>query len=104
MIPSIAIGTYDGTGAARNIVLGFKPDFLLIANTEDSDVLALAFRGIMAEGSAIDVAAAVAANADNGLTLTYEGATGEGFTVGTDYSENGKTYGYVAMRSGPGAS
>ncbi len=104
MIPSTVVGTYEGTGAAIDIVLGFKPDFVLIANTEDADVLALAFRGLTAEGAAIDVAAAVAGNADNGLTLTLEAATGEGFRVGTDYSEAGKTYGYLAIRSGPGAS
>lgn len=104
MNPQVVVGTYEGTGAAINIVLGFKPDMVLIANTEDADVLALAFRGLTAAGAAIDVAAAVAANADNGLTLTYEGTDGEGFSVGTDYSEAGKTYGYLAVRSGPGAS
>lgn len=105
MIPSIVVGTYEGTGAALNVSLGFKPDFLLIANTEDSDVFAFRFRTIQAAGVAVDVAAAVAANVDNGLS-DYAGSStaGEGFSVGTDYSENGKTYGYVAMRSGPGAN
>lgn len=104
MFPNTVIGTYEGTGAVVNVVLGFKPDFVLLANTEDADVLALAFRGLTAAGAAIDVAAAVATNADNGLTLTYEGAQGEGFSVGTDYSESGKTYGYLAIRTAPGGN
>lgn len=104
MIPSTVVGTYTGNGAAQNIALGFKPDFVLVANITDSDVFAFAFRGLTTAGAAHDVAAAVAANADNGLTLTYAGTSGEGFTVGTDYSENAKVYGYLAVRSGPGAS
>jgi hypothetical protein len=104
MIPSVVIGTYEGTGAAINIVIGFKPDFVLVANTEDGDIIGTAWRGLTAAGAGIDIAAAVAANAADALTLTLEATTGEGFTVGTDYSESGKTYGYLALRSGPGAS
>lgn len=100
----VTVGTYTGTGAAVNVVLGFKPDFVLVANVTDGDILATAWRGLTAAGAGIDVAAAVAANADNDLTLTYEGTSGEGFTAGTDISENGKVYGYLAVRSGPGAS
>jgi hypothetical protein len=104
MNPQVVVGTYTGTGAAVNVVLGFKPDFVLIANVTDGDILGAAFRGISPAGSAIDIAAAAITNAADALTLTYEGTTGEGFTVGTDYSESAKVYGYLAVRSGPGAS
>jgi hypothetical protein len=104
MIPSTVVGTYTGTGAAINVVLGFKPDFLLVFNATDGDIVGIAGRGITAAGAGIDIGAAAAANAADAFTLTYEGATGEGFTAGTDYSESGKVYGYLAIRSGPGAS
>lgn len=104
MNPQVVVGTYTGTGAAINVVLGFKPDFVLVTNVTDGDIIATAFRGLNAAGGATEIAAAVVTNADNGLTLTYEGTTGEGFTVGTDYSESAKVYGYLAVRSGPGAS
>jgi hypothetical protein len=106
MIPSTVVGTYTGTGAAQNIVIGFKPDFLLVVNVTDGDIIHTAFRGLTAAGAGVDIAAAVVGNADNDLTLTYGSATtaGEGFTVGTDASESGKVYGYLAIRSGPGAS
>lgn len=103
MVPSVKVGTYTGTGAAVNVVLGFKPDFVQVTNITDADIVATAFRGLTAAGAGVDTAAAVAANADNDLTLTYAGTTGEGFTAGTDISENGKVYGYIALRSGPGA-
>jgi hypothetical protein len=103
MIPSTVVGTYTGTGAAQNIVIGFKPDFLLVTNITDGDIIHTGFRGLTAAGAGVDIAAAVG-NADNDLTLTYAGTSGEGFTVGTDASESGKVYGYLAIRSGPGAS
>ncbi len=104
MIPSTVVGTYTGTGAAQTIVLGFKPDFLLVTNVTDGDIIHTAFRGLHAAGASTDIGAAAVANPDNALTLTTEATTGEGFTVGTDASESGKVYGYLAIRSGPGAS
>jgi len=103
MLPNTVVGTYTGNGAAKNILLGFKPDFVLVVNITDGDIMSTGFRGLTAAGASVDIGAAVAANADNALTLTYEGTDGEGFTVGTDLSENAKVYGYLAVRSGPGA-
>lgn len=103
MFPNTVVGTYTGNGAAKNIVLGFKPDFVLVANITDGDIMATGWRGLTAAGAGVDIGAAVAANADNDLTMDYEGALGEGFTVGTDLSENAKVYGYLAIRSAPGA-
>ncbi|MGH6783601.1 MAG: hypothetical protein ACREBP_03155 [Sphingomicrobium sp.] len=104
MIPSTVVGTYTGTGAALSVVLGFKPDFLLIVNVTDGDIVHIGFRGLTAPGASVDIGAAVVANPDNALTMTFEGTNGEGFTVGTDASEIAKVYGYLAIRSGPGAS
>lgn len=103
MFPNTVVGKYTGTGAAVNVVLGFKPDFLLVTNITDGDIIGSAFRDGTAAGASTDIGAAAATNADNALTLTYAGADGEGFTAGTDFSESGKVYGYLAIRSAPGA-
>ncbi len=103
MIPSTVVGTYTGTGAAINVILGFKPDFLIVINYTDGDIVGLWNRAVHAAGTSTDIGAAAATNADNAFTA-YAGATGEGFTAGTDFSENAKVYGYFAARSGPGAS
>jgi len=104
MFPNSVTGKYTGTGAIKNIVLGFKPDFVLLFNQTDGDVAAMAIRNVTPADAAIDIAAAVAGNAADGITLDYAGADGEGFSVGTDYSENTKVYGYLALRAAPGSS
>lgn len=94
----IKIGAYTGNGAAQNIELGFQPEFVQIVNVTDGDNIALWFDE-MAAGSAIDISAAVAANAADGIS-SFAGTTGElspGFSVGTDYSENAKVYWYIAL-------
>lgn len=96
--PLVKVGTYDGNGAAQNISLGFIPAFLLIVNVEDGDLVGLWFDG-MAAGTNVDIAAAAVTNAADGITrYTGSSTAGEGFTVGTDYSENEKTYRYFAVR------
>lgn len=108
MIPSTAVGTYTGTGAAINVILGFKPDFLIVTNYTDGDIIGTWNRAVNAAGTSTDIGAAAATNADNGFTAyplaTTASPAGEGFTAGTDFSESGKVYGYFAARSGPGAS
>ena len=97
----IATGTYEGTGAAINIQLGWTPDYLRVLNTEDGDAGWTWFSG-MDDGTAVAEGAALAPLATNGVT-PYAGdrdtAQSEGFTVGTSMSESGKTFRYVAMRT-----
>ena len=104
MIPSIKVGTYEGTGAALNVVLGFIPDYVKIINTEDGDAVHEWFKG-MGDGTSIATIAAAGPvlNAADGVTPLDSESLGQGFTVGTDISEAAKTFRYVAMRSGPGA-
>lgn len=100
MMGNIKVGTYTGTGAAINVVVGFVPDFVQVYNVTDGDLIGTWFAG-MTDDTGIDIAAAVAPNAANGIT-PYEGAdaaTGKGFTVGTDYSETSKVFRYVALRN-----
>jgi hypothetical protein len=97
------LARYTGNGAAQNIVIGFKPDYVRVVNITDGDITHEWFRGVSAEGSSVDTGAAVVGNADNGIS-SFAGTTGEGFTIGTDLSENAKVYGYLAIRSGPGGA
>lgn len=103
MLPNTVVGTFVGTGAPINVAIGFNPDFMLVTNVTDGDTVQTAFRGLNAAGAATEIGGVGAANADNALDLTYEGPTGQGFTAGTDLSELGKVYGYLAIRTGPGA-
>lgn len=99
----VKVGTYTGTGAVINISLGWVPAFVMVINVTDGDVIGMWFNG-MTDGTAIDIAAAVAANAADGIS-DYAGSTtaAPGFTVGTDYSENTKVFRYLAVRGGAGA-
>lgn len=98
MAGGIAISTYTGTGSAINVAIGFVPDYVRIINITDSDVTAEWFAG-MTDGIAVDTAAAVAANADNGISKLESTSLGFGFIVGTDYSESAKVYRYIALKA-----
>jgi hypothetical protein len=96
----IKVGTYTGTGSAINVELGFAPDFVMVWNITDGDVIGL-WTSDMTDDTAIDIAAAVAGNAAGGISA-YAGAsasTGAGFTAGADYSESAKVMGYIALSS-----
>lgn len=94
----IKVGTYTGTGAAITLELGFVPDYFRSVNITDGDITHEWFLGMTA-GTSIDTAAAVVANADNGVTAFdgTAGATAAGLTLGTDLSESGKVYRYIAI-------
>lgn len=98
----VRTGTYEGTGAVVNVSIGWVPSFVLLANVEDGDNFAFGFPGAMADGTDINVitTAGPVLNAANGIS-DYAGSdsAAPGFSVGTDHSESGKTYRYVAMRS-----
>lgn len=91
-------GTYTGDGAVKNIELGFVPNFVILANITDGTPMAFWWLGMTAD-TALDVAAAVASNANNAVS-SYDGAAGsvgKGFSVGTDYSVSAKVYRYAAF-------
>lgn len=101
MASEIKTGSYTGTGAAINIELGFVPEAVLLWNLTDGDLVAL-WSDDMADDTGIDIAAAAAANAADGITpyQPTDLSSKYGFTVGTDYSESAKVFTYIAMRSG----
>lgn len=104
MSNAVKVGKFTGNGAVQNISIGFIPAYVRIVNITDADITHEWFSDGSAAGTSIDTAAAVAANAADGVTAYAGSATAApGFTVGTDISENAKVYGYVAMRNLDGA-
>lgn len=74
--------TYTGTGAAKTIVVGFKPKKVTIINTTDNDSIAYFFDG-MTNGTAYAIGTAFAIVASEGIT------TGNNYvTLGTDANVN----------------
>jgi hypothetical protein len=107
MNPQTVVGAVVGTGAAQNIVIGFQPDFVILVDTTNNNLVDMWFRG-MAAGTAINHSGAAPAlrGSPNGMTA-YVGTAagnGEGFTIGAAESVNGATLRYFATRSGPGAN
>jgi len=93
------IGTYVGTGAAINLVLGFVPDKLEIYNGTDRDDFWVWFPNFAA-GTAMAFNTAAAPLAANGVTALNSLTLGAGVTLGTALSEAGKTFNYVAFSDG----
>jgi hypothetical protein len=101
MASQLKVDSFTGNGAVQNIELGWIPDFLIIFNATDGDLVGLWANG-MAAGTNVDIAAAAITNAADGITAYVGDSTHkEGFTVGTDYSESAKVFRYVAMRNLP---
>lgn len=86
----IASGSFVGTGAAVEVVLGFKPRRVEIFNNTDGDDYFLHFEGMTA-GHAIQIAAAVSKLSSNGISLRNNG-----FTAGSSCSESGDTLLWIA--------
>lgn len=101
MSDTIKTGTVTGTGAAINISLGWKPDYVRVLNVTDGDTVDEWVNG-MAAGTAITIAAAAASRSSNGISQ-YDGTISEppGFTIGSGISESAKTLAWVAMRNKP---
>lgn len=91
ILNEMGFGSYEGTGAAVSVTLGFKPVLVIVWNEEDGDELFLHIQG-MTDAHAIKSAAAVSALTSNGITLSSTG-----FTAGTNLSESGKTHRYIAF-------
>lgn len=106
MSSEVTGGTYEGTGAAINIELGWIPDFVQVWNVEDGDATWTWFYGFGA-GDAFATAnhdtAQQSLITSNGIDAYTGSATpgseaAPGFTVGTALSESGKTFRYRAER------
>lgn len=91
-------GVYAGTGASLDIEVGFIPEFVILTNVTDGDIVTLWFDG-MAAASSIDIGAAAAGNTA-GSTDRFAGtaaAKGQGFSTGIDNSESAKVYRWAAF-------
>lgn len=98
MFPNTVIGSVLGTGAAINVVLGFKPDYVECYNANTGSKISR-FRGSTGMKQVVAGTITVAA----GLT-DYEGPLGEGFTIPIDAQVNVNTQqiNYIAYRTAPG--
>lgn len=105
MIPSTVIGDVAGTGAAINVVLGFKPDYVKAVNRVSGAQLEW-FRPAGTNSRKVVVAGTVSVVTGAASVAAYEGTTGEGFTIPADAQVNvsGQQIDYFATRSGPGAN
>lgn len=107
-------GTVEGTGAAINVSLGWKPDYVKVFNYDDAGGLAPTMewwngmtaahglKTLKAVDNGVTGNASSAAVTSNGISH-YVGSTSaaEGFTIGADadINANGETIFYVAMRN-----
>ena len=108
MIPSTVVGQVTGTGAAINVSIGFKPDYVKLVNRTTGAMLEYFRASGTAGGSrktittgVVTVATGAASIADYGSSTT----TGDGFTIPVDAQVNvaAQIIDYQAHRSGPGA-
>lgn len=102
MAGEIKTGTFTGTGAAIDFELGWVPDYVLVENITDGDESFAWYAG-MTNGHALKTAADGTKTriTSNGVTprnpTNFSGK--KGFTAGTALSENGKLFGYIAIRN-----
>ena|SRR3990167_8038261 len=85
------VGTYDGTTAAQNIHIGFKPSFIFATNVTDNDTNWIWYKSqtctVMKIAGTPAVSCSAIAQVDNGTVI--------GFSLpacDTVVNENGKTY------------
>lgn len=104
MASEVKVGTYEGTGAAVNVELGWVPDAVILVNVEDGDIMWIWFNGMGASD-----AFQITNHADTQLSVITSNGVDKyeptdytnslGFTVGTTLSESGKTIRYIAFRN-----
>lgn len=100
MSAKMRFGSYTGTGASLNIEVGFIPDFLIVVNETDGDIMHFWFDG-MAAGASTDIGAAVIANPTGSISrfVGTPATVGQGFATGADASESAKVYRWAAFQS-----
>lgn len=102
MIPNTVVGSVMGTGAAINVVLGFKPDHIEIINDTSSASLEK-FRGSANTTKTVAAGTRTTVTGAAGVS-DYSGSTGEGFTIPADANVNvaAQLIRYKAIRTAPG--
>lgn len=108
MIPSTVVGSVLGTGAAINVVLGFKPAFVELFN-DASGAQLVKFQASLNTFKTVAAGTITTLTGTAGIAdySTTTGTTpGDGFTIPADAQVNVNTQQirYVAHRSGPGSS
>lgn len=96
------VGTYEGTTAAQNIHIGFKPAFILGVNVEDGNVIYIwSTEDTSNVVSLVDAGCSETATATNASAIAQvDNGTVLGFSLpacDTVVNENGKTYLFLAL-------
>lgn len=93
---NIKHGSFEGTGAALDVSLGFDPVCVILINSEDGDMVGFYIKGM---SGSVDIDAAAGPLTDAGGIAAYagDGSNARGFSVDAGNSESGKTYHYVAF-------
>lgn len=104
---NIAIGKWTGNGSAKNVSIGFIPDYVRVVNVTDGDIAYEWFRGLGADDAfqmTNHDSTQLSIITSNGIS-TYAGSdtpgseATPGFAVGATFNENAKVFRYVAMRN-----
>ena len=104
---NIAIGKWTGNGSAKNVSIGFVPDYVRVINATDGDIAYEWFRGMGADDAFqgtnhADTQFSIITS--NGIS-TYAGSdtvgseASPGFAVGATFNEADKVFRFVAMRN-----
>lgn len=105
MATMIATGSYTGNGSAKDIEVGFIPDYVRLVDVTGAAVDEW-FVGMAAATSytnATDAASGAVRASPNGVTaFAGDSTTGQGFSVGAGLSTNAHTYRWVAVSNGHG--
>lgn len=98
---SVKVGTFVGTGAAINLPIGWTPDSVEVFNITDGDETWQWIQGMTAGHAMYEAAAGTKSRITANGISPYAGSSSAapGFTVGSALSENGKTFGYRALRN-----
>jgi hypothetical protein len=92
-------GKFTGNGAALNISVGFKPDFVLIINVTDGTSVEFFIDDVAGATGSVDIDAAAGPVTDAGGITAFAGdsSNAPGFSVDAGNSVNAKVYRYIAL-------
>lgn len=92
-------GKWTGDGAAKNISLGFIPDFVVVINVTDGTTIDLFINDVVAPTGSVDIDAAAGPLTDAGGITAYAGdlSNAVGFSLDAGNNVNAKVYRYFAL-------
>lgn len=92
-------GKWTGDGNAKNVSLGFIPDFVIVINVTDGTTVDLFINDTTAPTGSVDIDTTAGPVTDAGGIVAYAGdtANAKGFSLDAGNNVNAKVYRYVAF-------